>query len=105
MTKIYFTKANGKYVAFRLTGHTGKAERGEDVLCAAISTASQMAVCGIQEVAKVEAEVEIREGFLSLKLENPTNETELIIETLYRTLVSICENEKKYVKLEVKNEN
>lgn len=105
MTKIFFTKKNDKFVALKITGHTGKDVNGKDVLCAAISATSQMAVCGITEVAKVKADVEIKEGFLRLYIENPTSETQLILETLYETLLSICENEKKYVKLEVKNEN
>lgn len=103
MTKIYFTRDSGKWQGFKLTGHTGKAEAGKDVLCSAISTASQMAVLAITEVAKIKADVEIRDGFLRLELENPTDETQLIITSLYETLVSICENEKKYVKLEVKD--
>ena len=103
MTKIYFTRNNGRFVGFKLSGHTGKAEAGKDVLCSAISTASQMAVVAIREVAKIEAEVEIRDGFLELKLEKPTKETDLVITSLYETLCSICENEKKYVKLEVKD--
>lgn len=102
MTKIYFTQKDGRMVGFKLSGHTGKAEAGKDVLCSAISTASQMAVLAITEVAHVPADVEIRDGYLSLMLDEPTRETDLIIESLYKTLVSICENEKKYVKLEVK---
>lgn len=102
MTKIYFTQSNGEWVGFRISGHTGKAEEGKDVLCSAISTASQMAVLAIVQVAKVKAEVEIRDGFLSLTLDQPNHDTQLIIESLYQSLMSICENEKKYVKLEVK---
>ena len=105
MTKILFTKKDGRFVSFKLSGHTGKAEHGSDILCAAISTAAQMTVCGIVKIAKIKADVKIRSGFLSLQLEDPTEQTDLLIETLYASLVSICENEKKFVKLEVKNDN
>ncbi len=105
MTKIFFTKRNDKFVGFTISGHTNKAEHGKDVLCAAISTASQMTVCGIVEVAKIKAKVKIKSGFLSLELEEATEQTELLIKTLYKTLCSICENEKKYVKLEVRYDN
>ncbi len=104
MTNIFFTKRSNKFVGFTVSGHTNKAEYGKDVLCAAISTASQMAVCGIVEVAKIKAKVKIKSGFLSLELNEPTEKSELILETLYKSLCSICENEKKYVKLEVRNE-
>lgn len=103
MTKIKFTRKNGKFMAFKLSGHTGKAEAGKDVLCSAISTASQMAVLAITEVAGIKADVQIRDGFLSLMLEKPSQETDLIITSLYKTLENICENEKKYVKLEVED--
>lgn len=103
MTKIKFTRKNGRFVAFKLSGHTGKAEAGSDVLCSAISTASQMAVLAITEVAGIDADVQIRDGFLSLALENPTTEADLIITSLYKTLADICGDEKKYVKLEVED--
>ena len=104
MTKISFTKIEGRWCGFSLSGHTGKADYGKDVLCSAISTASQMAVVAITEVAALKADVQIKDGFLSLKLSRPTRESDLIIESLYKTLSSICEQEKKYVKLEVRND-
>ena len=103
MTKIKFTRKNGKFIAFKLSGHTGKAEAGKDVLCSAISTASQMAVVAITEVAGIKADLQVRDGFLSLILEKTSQETDLIIISLFKTLENICENEKKYVKLEVED--
>lgn len=103
MTKIKFLRKNGHFVSFELSGHTGKAKAGSDVLCSAISTASQMAVVGITEVANVDAKVKINDGFLSLQLNKATPQTDLIITTLFKTLENICEDEKKYVKLEVED--
>ncbi len=103
MTKIFFTRKGDNFVGVKISGHTGKAEAGKDVLYSAISTASQMAVVAIREVAGIPAEVEIRDGFLELNLEEPTSETDLVLTSLYETLRNICENEKKYVKLEVRD--
>lgn len=103
MTKIYFTQKEGKYIGFKVSGHTGKAEHGKDVLCAAISAVSQMAVYTVCEVLKEKAKLEIRDGFLSLNLQNPSSGSQTVLEGLYGSLKSICENEKKYLKLEVQN--
>ncbi len=103
MTKIKFTRKNSRFVAFKLSGHTGKAEAGKDVLCSALSTASQMAVVAICEVANMQADVQIKDGFLSLAVQNPSEQSDLIITALYKTLQSICEDQKKYVKLEVED--
>lgn len=103
MTKIFFTRKDGRMIGFRLSGHAGCAIAGEDIVCSALSTASQMAVVAITEVAGQKADVQIRDGFLSLQMHQPTHESDLIIDSLYRTLSSIQQSYKKYIKLEVKD--
>ncbi len=104
MTKICFIQKNGRNVGFVISGHTGKAEYGKDILCSAISASSQMAVLAITEVAMEKADVKMKDGFLSLMLSKPTKQTDLVLTSLQKTLEAICANEKKYVKLEVRND-
>lgn len=106
MTKIEFYKKNNQFVGLEVSGHTGKAEAGQDILCSAISTATQMVVVGIKEELKLNPFVEISDGYLKIKLSDSqaSNEgTQLLMKTCYGSLKSIVKDEKKYVKLEVKN--
>ena len=53
MTAIIVEKANGKILSVEASGHTGYAESGEDIVCAALSAIIQTAALGLTEVAKI----------------------------------------------------
>ena len=42
MTKLIFFVDDNCYVGFKCSGHSGYAEQGSDIVCAAVSTAVQM---------------------------------------------------------------
>ena len=44
MVRAVFYRNNGKFVGFKISGHTGYAERGKDIVCAAVSSAVQLTV-------------------------------------------------------------
>ncbi len=50
MTKVVFYKHNGAFYGFRETGHSGFADAGQDILCAALS-AMTMLIINTMEVA------------------------------------------------------
>mgnify|MGYP001103549884 CR=1 FL=1 len=106
MTIISFYKKNNLFLGYEVKGHTGKADRGEDLLCCQISTVAQLGVVGVNEVEKANAFVEISDGYLKLSLnEKQANKREVqsILKTCYESFRSIVVDEKKYAKLEVKN--
>ncbi|MEE0060505.1 MAG: ribosomal-processing cysteine protease Prp [Acutalibacteraceae bacterium] len=62
MTRInLLTLANGELVGFRITGHSGFAESGSDIVCAAISSAAYLVANTITEVIRVSAEIDVNE--------------------------------------------
>ena len=106
MTNITFYKKNNLILGFEVSGHTGKEERGKDLLCAQISTVAQLAVVGIRELAKENAFVEISDGFLKLMLTEKVAQNEkyqFLFGTCLKSFKSIVIDEYKYAKLEVKN--
>ncbi len=63
MTKInLLTLANGELVGFRITGHSGFAEGGSDIVCASISSVAYMVANTITEIIKVSAEIDVDEN-------------------------------------------
>lgn len=58
----------GTILRFRVAGHAGYADRGRDVVCAAVSVLSQAAVLGLEEIVGLEPEVRIEPGLLSCSL-------------------------------------
>ena len=48
MTTVWFYKTNGIYYGFEEKGHTGFAESGEDILCAALSSMTMLLINTIE---------------------------------------------------------
>ena len=107
MTNIVFNRKNGKIIRFRISGHTGKAEAGKDVLCAAISSIAQSTAVGLTEILKLDPELKFDDGFMEVILNEQDYKNEIVqvlMETCLKSLKEIVKNEKKFVKLEEKNE-
>lgn len=108
MTNIIFSRKNGKIIRFKISGHTGKAEFGKDILCSAISSVSQSALVGVTEILKIEPKIlKIHDGYMEFELKNEdfdNQSVQLLLETCLKSLKEIVKNDKKFVKLEEKNE-
>lgn len=106
MTNISFYKKNNLLLGFEVKGHTGKADKGQDLLCAQISTVAQLAVVGIKHVCKLKCFSEISDGYLKITVDVADAqkiEVQTLLETCLKSFKSIIIDEKNYAKLEVKN--
>ena len=106
MTRITFYKKNDLIIGFEVKGHTSKDEYGKDLLCAQLSTVAQLAVVGIEDVAKVKAFQEISDGYLKISVSEKQAESEnvqFLFNTCKQSFKSIIMDEEKFAKLEVKN--
>lgn len=68
MTVVRFIKYGESITGFELQGHSGFAEEGEDIVCAAVSSATYMTANTITEILAIDADVSVDDGFLSMKL-------------------------------------
>ena len=50
MTKVEIFNHNGRLNGFSVSGHSGYAQEGSDIVCAAVSSAVQFAECTINDV-------------------------------------------------------
>ena len=64
----FYKSKSDKLVGFRMTGHAGMADYGHDIACASVSSAVMMAANTSTEAFKVEAEVEVSENEIVLRL-------------------------------------
>lgn len=56
---------------FEVSGHSGYAEEGSDIVCAAVSSATELTVNAITEVLKIKAKVEVDPSDALIKLTLP----------------------------------
>ena len=71
MTEVIFHTEASRIVGFEAKGHSGYAEEGEDIVCAAITSAVRLTECTINDVLGLEASVKVREKDASITLKLP----------------------------------
>jgi len=103
MIKAVIYKAHGGEVkGFKITGHSGYAAQGKDIVCSAVSVLAQTALLGLLKVAEAEVDYRLEEGYLECSLAGADSDRkrimcEAILETMYEGLKSIRESYIKYI--------
>lgn len=108
MTQIKFFRKNGKLVGVEANGHTGYAEEGEDIVCAAASSIIQTAVLGLMQLLgiAVEFETDANKGYLKAILPSKitaeqSHDADIILRTAYLGVSDLYEEYSDYINLEV----
>ena len=68
MTKIVFFRSGGTFYGFEEQGHTGFAEEGNDVLCAALSAMTMLIINTIEVAYASNVEYTIDEGATNIRV-------------------------------------
>jgi len=80
MIKVRFYVGGGRYKGFEITGHSGSAENGRDIVCAAVSSAAIMTANTVSEICKAPAEIAYDDdGYLKLILQQDSDELQNLL--------------------------
>ena len=71
MTRCEFFRDGARITGFSVSGHSGYAEAGSDIVCAAISAAVAMAEATINDVCGGKAKVRVKEADARITLTLP----------------------------------
>ncbi len=103
MTTVELKRTKQKITAFTVSGHTGFAAEGEDIVCASVSSVVWNTVNGLLEVAKLPAEVENRDGYVSCVLpplsEKEREKADLLLESMAAFMHTLSEQYQEFVKV------
>ena len=93
-----------RITGFTVSGHSGYAEAGQDIVCAAITTAVTMAEATINDVCGAKAKVRVKEddARITLTLPNSCDEEETVqavLSGLLLTLISLREDYPDYIEV------
>ena len=77
MTTVTFYSQGSRVTGFEVRGHSGYAPEGEDIVCAAVTSAVRLVECAVNDVLGLEASVKVKEqdASISLKLPNGLGQT------------------------------
>lgn len=90
MTEVTFHSTGSRIDGFTVAGHSGYADAGADIVCAAITSAVRLTECAVNDVLGLEAAVKVRQkdAYLSLKLPTKLGQTaESTCQTLMTALM------------------
>ena len=93
MTTVTFHSEGSRLTGFDMRGHSGYAPRGEDIVCAALTSAVRLTECAVNDVLGLEASGKVREkdASISLKIPNGLGQTnEKVCQTLLAALLVHC---------------
>ena len=71
MTTVAFHLEGSRIVGFEVKGHSGYADEGSDIVCAAVTSAIRLCECAINDVLGLEASVKVRQKDASISLKLP----------------------------------
>lgn len=94
-----FIKRNGKLIGFSVGGHSGFADRGEDVVCASVSSAVQLTANTMTECFGIKAKVKVSGNKIQLELPSYEETGEKLIKGLYMHLEIISEEYEGTIKI------
>lgn len=84
--------------SFTIKGHSGFGEEGEDIVCAAVSSAAYMTVNTITEILKEEGSSKVKDGYLQFKVSGNSAARD-IIKGLELHLTELSKDYPDYVKV------
>ena len=98
MTKCEFFTEDDRITGFSVSGHSGYAEAGSDVVCAAISAIVTMAEATINDVCGAKAKVRVKEedARITLTLPASCDEEESVQAVLAGMLLTLCSLRDEY---------
>lgn len=82
MIRVNFFTSGKDIVGFEISGHSGSAEAGSDIICSAVSSAAYMATNTITEIVKCKAEADISDGYMSFYVRSDLSDAQQILEGL-----------------------
>ena len=93
MTTVTFHSEGSRLTGFEMKGHSGYAPQGEDIVCAALTSAVRLTECAVNDVLGLEASVKVREKDASISLKLPKaldRDSESVCQTLLAALLVHC---------------
>ncbi len=109
MINIEIQRKNNIITGFKVTGHAGYKKHGEDIVCSAVSVLTQTALIGLDKIANIVFEYDIKDGYLWCRISDTKSEIQelkssAILETMYEGLKNIESSYRKYIRLLEKEE-
>ena len=100
MTTLKLLCKQGRFVGFRCEGHSGYAQEGEDIVCAAISSMTQFCICCAKQF-DVPIAYRVDEALLECSVMRPDTTFSGLLAALKGSVSQLQEDYPEYISLEI----
>lgn len=101
MITAKFFVQDTELVGFDISGHSGYAEAGHDIVCAAVTSAVSLCECAVNDMFGANAQVSVCEerAQVCLRFTKLCREAELVLQALKLQLLNIEEQYPQYIQV------
>ena len=104
MTRCEFFTENDRITGFSISGHSGYAEQGQDIVCAAISAVVTMAEATINDVCGAKAKVRVKDEQARITLTLPAScdeeeSVQAVLAGMMLTLISLRDDYPDFIEV------
>ena len=104
MTRCEFFTEGNRITGFSISGHSGYAEAGQDIVCAAISAVVTMAEATINDVCGAKAKVRVKDEQARITLTLPVScdeeeSVQAVLAGMMLTLISLRDDYPDYIEV------
>ncbi len=104
MTKCEFFTEDDRITGFTVSGHSGYAEAGQDIVCAAVSAVVTMAEATINDVCGAKAKVRVKQEDARVTLTLPAScdeeeSVQAVLAGMMLTLISLRDDYPDYIEV------
>lgn len=84
---------------FIINGHSGYAECGQDIICAAVSSAAYMAVNTVTEILGIDVEADVEDGYMKIMLGSSSKAASDIFKGLQLHLTELADENPDFIRI------
>lgn len=98
-TVVLYRAPDGQVTGFEVSGHTGYAQAGQDIVCAALSFLAVTCANALESTAKLKPSVSQRDGLLRVRVDKVNDEARIIFAVFSQGISDLQESYPQHVKL------
>lgn len=83
----------------QIEGHAGYAEKGKDIVCAAVSVLSQTLIRSLESLTHDKIWYVLREGYINIEYWNLSEQGKLLVDSFFLGICGIAESYPDYLEI------
>ncbi|MBQ8210659.1 MAG: ribosomal-processing cysteine protease Prp [Clostridia bacterium] len=99
MIRATFYIRNNEPCGFVIDGHSGYAECGQDIICAAVSSAAYMAVNTVTEILGIDIDADVNDGYMKIMLSSTSKAATDMLKGLQLHLTELAKDNPDFIEI------